>query len=318
MRIAIIGATSQIAKDLIFSFSKFAGHDLILFARNPEAVAAWLGTVNLADKYGAPLNYDAFGVDQHFDAVMNFVGVGNPAQAQAMGAAIFDVTYQYDELVLNYIKQYPQCRYLFLSSGAAYGTGFNEPVDSQSKAIVPINNLQPQDWYAVAKLYAECRHRAQPQLPIIDIRVFNYVSCSQDLSARFLICDILRAIQEGSVLETSSIDIVRDYLHPDDFYRLVDALLSAPCTNAAVDCYSKSPISKFDLLEAAKAHFGLKYEVIQSDAGINSTGVKPHYYSKNHLAAEFGYEPEMSSIEGIVKVMKVMLSLSPVSISSDR
>ena len=38
MQVAILGATSQIAKDLIVAFSKQDSHELILFARRPEAV----------------------------------------------------------------------------------------------------------------------------------------------------------------------------------------------------------------------------------------------------------------------------------------
>ena len=79
----------------------------------------------------------------------------DPVQAAAMGASIFDVTLKYDEMALDYVRQHPHCRYIFLSSGAAYGSSFDEPVDENTKAVIAINNLQPQDWYAVAKLHAE-------------------------------------------------------------------------------------------------------------------------------------------------------------------
>ena len=193
MRIAILGATSQIAKDLVLSFSAQSNHELALFARRPEAVKQWLTGVGLSGRYTVA-DFAVFGADRNFDAILNFVGVGNPAQAAAMGASIFDVTLQYDERALAYVRQHPDCRYLFLSSGAAYGSTFDEPADENTKAVVAINHLQPQDWYAVAKLHAECRHRSLKHLPIVDIRVFNYFSHTQDISARFLITDILRAI----------------------------------------------------------------------------------------------------------------------------
>ncbi|NOT82503.1 MAG: NAD(P)-dependent oxidoreductase, partial [Gallionella sp.] len=41
MRIAILGATSQIAKDLIVSFSLAKNNQLHLFARRPNEVSAW-------------------------------------------------------------------------------------------------------------------------------------------------------------------------------------------------------------------------------------------------------------------------------------
>lgn len=300
MKLAILGATSQIAKDLVLAFAKQDHHELVLFARRPEIVTQWLISVGLSEQHVVS-DFAAFSTDLHFDAILNFVGVGDPAQAAAMGASIFDVTLKYDQMALSYLEQYPQCRYLFLSSGAAYGSGFEAPVDKNTKATVAINNLQPQDWYAVAKLHAECRHRSLTHLPIIDIRVFNYFSHTQDMSARFLITDIVRAIRDKTILKTSSDYIVRDFMHPSDFYKLVVALLASPATNAVVDCYSKAPLDKPTLLAAMQDSFGLRYEVITTSAGVNATGNKPHYYSLNKMAADFGYLPSLTSLEGLLQ-----------------
>jgi len=290
---------------MIVSFSAEAGQHLHLFARRPDDVTKWLASVGLAGRYGVD-NFSVFG-GQAFDAVINFVGVGNPAQAVAMGNAIFDVTLRFDEMVLDYLNTHPTCRYLFLSSGAAYGSNFSEPAQRDTPAMVAINNLAPHEWYGVAKLYAECRHRAHPELPIIDIRVFNYFSRTQDMEARFLITDMLRAIRDQTVLKTSPDYIVRDFLHPSDFYGLVSALLSAPATNAVVDCYSRAPIDKPGLLAAMQEKFGLRYEITEASASVNATGSKPHYYSLNIRAADFGYQPSMTSLDGILKESEKLL-----------
>jgi len=305
MRIAILGATSQIAKDLIVSFSGEPDKQLFLFARRPEEVAKWLESVELAGRYPSA-DFAEF-AKQEFDAVINFVGVGNPAQAVTMGNTIFEVTLRFDEMVLDYLKEHPNCRYLFLSSGAAYGSNFKEPATSETLAMVPINNLSPQDWYGVAKLHAECRHRAHPELAIIDIRVFNYFSRTQDIEARFLITDILRAIRDKTNLKTSADYIVRDYLHPSDFYQLVNVLLAAPPSNCAVDCYSKAPIDKPTLLATMQEKFGLQYEIVETNAAVNATGGKPHYYSLNKWAEEFGYRPIFTSQDGVLTESSAML-----------
>lgn len=307
MRVAILGATSQIARDLVLSFSRQSDCDLVLFARRPEAVVQWLARNDLSDKYRA-CSFHAFGAHEHFDAILNFVGSGNPLQTQAMGASIFDITHEYDTMALDYLRQHPGCRYLFLSSGAVYGGNFSEPAGRSSKAIVAINDLQPQDWYAVAKLYAECRHRAALHLPIVDIRVFNYFSSSQDINARFLISDILRAIHDGAVLKTSPDYIVRDFLHPSDFYSLVEALLAAPPANAVVDCYTKAPVDKPALLKAMQDRFGLRYEVAAANAAVNATGLKSHYFSRNTRAADFGYQPALTSLEGVLQEAEIILA----------
>ena len=305
MKIAILGATSQIAKDLIVSFSTEEDKHLHLFARRPVEVTKWMESVGLSGRYLAE-EFSGFG-GQEFDAVINFVGVGNPAQALVMGNSIFDITQRFDELVLNYIQAHPACRYLFLSSGAVYGSSFNKPVTRDTPAVIAINNLVPHEWYGVAKLHAECRHRAHPDLFIIDIRVFNYFSHTQDISARFLITDMVRAIRDQTVLKTSSDYIVRDFLHPSDFYQLVSVLLSAPAENAAVDCYSRASIDKPTLLAAMQEKFGLRYEITEASAGVNATGSKPHYYSLNTRAAEFGYHPSLTSLEGVMQEMGALL-----------
>lgn len=304
-RIAILGATSQIARDLITSFAVAGKKNLHLFARRPDDVSKWLASVGLAERYPVD-NFSVLG-KREFDAIINFVGAGNPAQIADMGNAIFDITLQYDEMALEYLRTHPACRYLFMSSGAAYGSSFDEPVTRDTPAKVAINDLSRQEWYGIAKLHAECRHRAHPELAIIDMRVFNYFSRTQDISARFLITAILRAIRDKTVLMTSPDFIVRDYLHPSDFYRLVVALLGAPATNVSVDCYSKAPIEKPNLLIAMQEKFGLRYEITKSTDSFNSTGNKPHYYSLNMRAADFGYQPALTSLEGIVREVEMSL-----------
>jgi nucleoside-diphosphate-sugar epimerase len=307
MRIAILGASSQIAKDLVLSFCAQSSHELLLYARRPEVVSQWLASVGLVGRYGVA-DFAAFNVEEHFDAILNFVGVGNPAQAAAMGASIFDVTLKYDELALDYVRQHPGCRYIFLSSGAAYGSSFAEPVDADTKAVIEINNLQPQDWYGIAKLHAECRHRSLPHFSIIDIRVFNYFSHTQDITARFFITDIARAIRDKVILYTTPNYIVRDYITPKDFHRLVNCILFAPADNYVIDCYTRAPIDKFTLLNMMNKQFGLIFNTLETEnCTVNATGSKPHYYSINSKAAKLGYQPEYSSEEGIhVEMLKML------------
>lgn len=305
MRIAILGATSQIAKDLVLSLCAQSHHELVLYARGPETVSHWLAGVGLVERC-AVANFAAFSADQYFDAILNFVGVGNPAKAAAMGASIFDVTLKYDEMVLDYVRHRPECRYLFLSSGAAYGSNFDAPVDANTKAVIDINDLQSQDWYGVAKLHAECRHRSLAQLAIVDIRVFNYFSHRQDMSARFLITDIIRAIQTGDVFMTSPDNIVRDYIGPDHFYQLIALILAAPRINMVLDCYSKAPVEKMTLLAKISERYGLVYQITESLTNVNATGFKHNYFSINHRAEQFGYMPNNTSLEIILKEIEIL------------
>ena len=298
MRIAILGATSQIAKDTILSLGRGARHELALFARRPEAVSAWLAQSGLSGRH-AVAGFDAFTHDRKFEALLNFVGVGNPAATAAMGASILDITTLYDDLALGYVQKHPHCRYVFLSSGAAYGANFDQPVDELSEARVPINALKAQDWYSVAKMYAECRHRARAGLPIVDLRVFNYFSHTQDLSARFLITDIVRAIQSKETLLTNRLNIMRDFIGPADFNDLVERVLHAAACNDVFDCYTQAPLDKFTLLESMRERFGLRYTVDEVTVP-NATGAKPNYYSRNRRAERLGYQPAKTSLQTVL------------------
>lgn len=309
MRIALLGASSQIARDLAPLFARETDVELARFVRDLDADAAWRQITGAAHVPAAsPLA--GFNTAGGFDAIINFIGAGDPARAAALGKEIFAVTRQYDELVMSYLQRYPSCRYLFLSSGAAYGADFEHPADVTTPAAFPINDLGPQHWYGLAKFHAECLHRASPELAIADLRVFSYISRSLDINGRFLVADIARALTSGQTLATSRQDIMRDYICPDDLFALMRCVLAAPPANTAIDCYSLAPVGKMQLLEHLAARFGLRHALIDSPAGINATGLKPKYFSNHRKAAQFGYAPRFDSLTAVADAIEHILSQS--------
>ncbi len=309
MEIAILGATSQIAKDLIVSLSENPAYRLTLYARRLDAVANWLAHVGLSGRYPIK-NYVQFSsTEERYDAVLNFVGSGNPAQTAAIGATILDVTYEFDNLALRYLADHPACCYIFFSSGAAYGGDFSKPAGEATQAQFQINDPRASDWYGLAKLFAECRHRALPDLHIIDLRVFNYFSYSADISARYLITDMLRAISASQVFSTSSTNIYRDYAGPKQILRIIECILSFRKINTAVDCYTRAPIDKFSLLEAMSAKFGMQYEIVPEPTGLNATGIKTHYYTTSTKALKlFSYDPQDTALEVVIQQANQVLT----------
>ena len=307
MKIAILGATSQIAQDLILSFSINKDYDFSLFCRNVVVLEKLINSENLSERYQIQ-EYSEFGNHKKYDVIINFVGIGDPAKAQKMGSDIFKVTEQYDDMALEYLKQHKKTKYIFLSSGAVYGGNYQDPVDKDTVATIDINNLKSTDWYTLAKLYAEAKHRSLSDLPIVDVRVFNYFSHRQNMDSRFLITDVVRAIKNKEVFKTSADNIVRDFVTPPDFYGLIRAIIDSESINAALDCYTKSPVSKFDLLYNLKNKFGLNYEVDNSIKMTNATGVKKKYYSKYMLAEKVNYTPHNSSLSGIISEMEIFFN----------
>jgi nucleoside-diphosphate-sugar epimerase len=308
MRLAILGATSQIAKDLILSFAEKNNHELALFARRPDVVNQWLKSVGLAAHHAAT-DFESFIMDDYFDAIINFVGVGNPAAAKSMGSSIIDITHEFDTLALNYLKKNPDTRYIFLSSGVAYGSNFDEPVDETSNTKFPINKLTSHDWYGVAKMHAECRHRSLADLPIVDIRIFNFFSSNADIEDRFLVNDILRSIRDNKVFQTLKENIFRDYVGPKEFSHIIQKVLQAPNQNAVIDCFSLEPVDKISLLINMQSEFGLKYELVEQPTGIVATGHKLHYYSNSRKASDlFGYIPEATSLDIVLQQSRHLLT----------
>lgn len=306
MLIAILGATSQIAKDLIISFSGDASYELELFSRRPEVAREWLVENALSSQYSS-YALEVFNEDRKFDAIINFVGAGDPAQVAKMGKTIFEITDGIDQLCLEYLKHNPICKYIFLSSGAIFGENFERPVDCDAKTVINPSSHAPQDWYGLAKLNAEIRHRSMNDFAIVDIRLFNYISHRQNLDARFLIADIFRAIRDQVSLKVSAEYMVRDFLHPSDFYALILAILNSPRSNLAVDAYTKEPIDKPNLLSLMKENFNFQYEFDGMSNALNATGKKCFYYSLNRSAEKLGYRPLMTSAEGILTEARIYL-----------
>ena len=224
MKIAILGATSQMAQDLILSFSNNQDYNFSIFGRNVELLEKWVNSENLSDKYQIQ-EYSEFYNNRNYSVIINFVGIGDPAKAQKMGSDIFKITEKYDNMALEYIKQHKKTKYIFMSSGAVYGGNYQNPIDKDTVATIDINNLKSTDWYTLAKLYAEAKHRSLSDLHIVDVRVFNYFSHTQNTDARFLIMDIVRAIKNKEALKTSPDNIVRDFIAPPDFYNLIQAII---------------------------------------------------------------------------------------------
>jgi len=65
-------------------------------------------------------------------------------------------------------------------------------------------------------------------------------------------------IKNKEVFETSVDNIIRDFITPPDFYCLIQAIIDYDSTNMVLDCYTKSPVSKFNLLNELEREFGLK------------------------------------------------------------
>lgn len=304
-KIAILGATGHIAKGLIVGFCRESRYELSLFARSPGRTIDFLtGTGCAQGAVVAPLTEFGGCV---YDVIINCVGIGDPGKLKEAISSIFDVTETYDNLVLDYLKAHADSLYIHFSSGAAYGIDFPRPASESSFAIFAINRLMPGDYYAIAKLNAEAKHRAQPDLNIVDLRVFGYFSRFTDLGTKFFLSDVISCVQTGRELVTEPGNIVRDYIHPLDLLALVECCINKERINAAYDAYSLQPVTKFDVLDYFSTEHNLKYSVSERLGGVTVTGSKENYYSVCRRAEGIGYTPQFTSLESIAGESQVIL-----------
>ncbi len=307
MKIAIIGATSHIAKNLIFQNSEAGKWDLYLFARNKDKMVRFLKdclngiseNINMVDDFQK--------CSVRFDAIINCVGFGTPDKVQKAEVDLFYLTESIDNKILQNLEKNPKTVYINFSSGAVYGTVLDKPVGSGYKSVFEIQPLEDREYYRIAKLNSEAKHRSLKEYQIIDIRLFSFFSRFIDLDGKFLMTEIVKSLKNREPFKTSNIEIFRDFISPKDLYNLVAACVESNNINTSIDSYSKEIVSKSELLKALSKEFELIVE--STDSVYNSpTGLKVCYYSKNKNATSMlNYRPLKSSIETIIDEIKVLL-----------
>lgn len=298
IRVLILGATSHIAKGLIYNFNRNQGYELILHARSPQRLKDFLkenqikAAVDLVSLDGLK--------DTPCELLINCVGIGTPNKVKDNPALIFSVTEDYDKIILGYLSRNKDARCVSFSSGAVYGTCFKEPVNEKTEIKYAVNDVRPQDYYGLAKVNSEVKHRDQRGLHIVDIRLFAYFSRFIDLGSGYFLTELIKAIKEDKELITDPCDFARDYLHPEDLFSLVELILKKNPLNCAFDAYSRSPVTKFLILDYFVKKYGLRYKVEKEASFCCPTGQKDIYYSTSKKAKELlGYEPKYASLEAV-------------------
>ena len=301
-RVAVLGATGHVAKCLTAGMWANPAVDMTLVVRDLARLDAFVATLpeaSSSEAWAPPrqVTFDDFGVGE-YDAIINCVGFGNPAElAGASGRAVFALTEKFDHVVLDYLEDSPETRYVSMSSGAVYGGDFSEPASERSRSVFPANQLTSLDVYGLAKLASEARHRAIPDRAIVDLRLFGLYSRHIDPHARYFMNDVYGAVVTGARLEVGAEDIKRDYVDPADLTALVLGVLDSLPRNDVFDVYSAHPVSKFEILDDFAKRYGLAYVVDEGRSSGSPTGPKLNYYSTNERAQQVGYVPRWTSLE---------------------
>ena len=300
--LVILGATGHIGRSLMWRLGADDRFRVYAYARRPESVRADLTvSPNIQVEVG---HTDSFG-QRPFDIVINCIGAGDPARINDLGANLFQITETFDNQILACLQGHPEALYINMSSGAVYGTTITNTLCEHSVMSRRVNDVRPEEWYGIVKRNAEAKHRAHGSLNIVDLRVFSYFSRFLNLDGRLFVVDLVNALLRGAPLMTSADDSIRDYATPADMVRMIMCVIDrwnqvGEGVNGAIDLYTKAPVGKFQLIEAVADRFGLSWNVERDAEIISNTGNKVNYVTGNHKAADWGYEPEFNSCDGIL------------------
>jgi nucleoside-diphosphate-sugar epimerase len=296
-KIAILGATGHIAKNLIVGMYDDSSISLTLFARTIDKLSQFLNDNHLTSKVKVE-RFDHFH-NHDFDVIINCIGIGDPGKLSDNLSSIFMLTETYDNLVLSYLYEHPESLYINFSSGAAYLNNFDEHASTSMQIEVMVNKVSKSDYYGISKLNSEAKHRSFERYNIVDLRIFGFFSRFVDIESKFFLTEVIRCLRTNTELLTNASDIVRDYVHPADLVALVDIIIEKHRINDAFDVYSIKPSRKFEILEHFRSRYGLQYKIHEYSNITSTTGIKLNYYSTNDRVSVLGYKPRYDSLNTI-------------------
>ena len=307
MRIAVLGATGHIGKNIVEGLLQ--GHDLFLYARNVTSLQEFLKNKKSENIVSVASLATFKEASTEFDGIVNCVGFGAPEFWESYPSLVCRLTEEYDNQCMDYLSSNRHCVYVFVSSGAVYGEDLKHPINQESIAGVSVNKMTAGDAYRIAKLNAEVKHRVRDADSIFDLRLFGFFSRLIDTSSKYLLAQVILCVRRHTTLVTNADDFVRDYVHPKDLSGLVDLCFHQRGLNGCLDAYSKSPIKKTEILEFFQREYGLQINYV-GNPETSLTGKKPHYYSDYRKAGDLlGYVPKYSSLDTLRMESEYLLSL---------
>lgn len=309
LKVAILGSTSHIAKGLIDNFFQSEEFSLHLYTRSSDKVHSFLSAIGkFSDKdYVIYEGYDNF-LKNFYDVVINCVGVGTSNKLNGDYSQYFTVTEEYDNLAIEYLRdKKSDTLYISFSSGAIYGKEFKAPAEENTANNIQANHIMPEDYYSIARLNAEAKHRSFKNLKIIDLRLFSYFSRFIDLTDNYFMVELINCVLNKKVFITDDVNIVRDYVHPKDLFSMIHKCMKVGNINTAFDVISAKPVEKKEILDFFSTEHGLKYEIGRSLAYVSATGQKNIYYSNYNKAVSIGYKPVFASMDAIKEESKYIL-----------
>lgn len=234
------------------------------------------------------------------DAILNFVGLGAPSRIARESLGLATLDHSVGEACMSLLRLNPRATYLYLSSGASYGSDFAEPAMDTSELPDQSHFELPKDTYGWVKRSAEVRHRSMPHYKIINLRIFGYASRNMDLEAGFLLSDLGRSLINRKPVRITRDKTIRDFINPEYFYQVVEFCLANEIPNTSIDLVSSNPLSKSELIEALVREYGIQVEWTETSSPSHSRP-KQNYFSLSNRLRDYGFHPQESALEMVLE-----------------
>jgi nucleoside-diphosphate-sugar epimerase len=236
-KIGILGATGLIAQELIRELV-FLGYDVTKFSRTQSSS---LGL----HPYDQLLEHNDLG------AIVNLVG-GHSKNSET---AKLEQVHTIDELACEW-SQTSARPYVYISSGAVFGSGHLQPVSVDS----PFGLETTMDPYAQGKFNAEQRHSAIRTKGgrVSDLRMFSYAGPSFIQDGRYFLSSVLKAAVGKDVFYAEGSEFVRDYIGARE---LSSAILNVLKLEEGIrfNLYSEQSVTRKQILEFFKKRLDLSF-----------------------------------------------------------
>lgn len=309
LKIAIMGATSHIAKGLLYNLNSVSETELFPFTTSPKKLAKFI--INHGLNCQVYEGYSEFN-SNWYDMIINCVGMGATNSPRFDRRNYFSVLEPFDNMAISYVKMCPDCTYVCLGSGAIYGR-LSAPANDTTINSILVNHVTKEEHYSISRLYSEAKHRAHADLKIVDLRIFSYFSRFADLSDNYFMNQVIAHILQNKELVVTCDDILRDYLHPND---LISAIFQSKrlAGNQAMDLCSKKPVLKSQILDHMSNTYGLQYKIDDLIGCNSASGVKLIYTSDDKAAQRsINYKPIYTSMEAIITETQEILKMCDVT-----
>ena len=113
MKIAILGSTGHVGKNLAYYFGNEYTHELFLFSRNEKKLEKTVSQLGLKKNFSVR-TYDEFN-NSKYDVVINCVGISDPAKIKSSQGTILETTEKFDTMTLDYLERFPESKLINFS-----------------------------------------------------------------------------------------------------------------------------------------------------------------------------------------------------------